>query len=295
MTTRTAAQHDEYNALARLKVSPRLAWPTLAIMVISHSVNIFSWVMVLNGHWPAWLGLILNSIAGYAMFTPAHEAIHRCAAQNHRHNDLILSIATFVTVPFGKGTLFRLMHMRHHRFANDPQKDPDHWMASSLWTMPLWGFWPFIYLINYLRKPEVLPNVKPAEVWRELAIAGVALTALFLWQPFLALMLWLIPSYMSFFLMCLVFMVLPHYPHTGRQDVNPNTTALMRMGKEWLLTPVLMYQNYHLIHHLYPTIPFYRYGKAWKAREAYHRQHSASVIIRPFQLGPDTPPATSRD
>lgn len=293
MTTTTAARHDEDNTLAKLKVSPRFAWPTLAIMVVSHSVTMLSWVMVLNGYWPAWLGLILNSITGYALFTPAHEAIHRCAAQKPRHNDLILSIATFMVVPFGKGNLFRLMHMRHHRFANDPQKDPDHWMASSLWTMPVWGFWPFIYLVNYLRKPDVLPNMKPSEVWRELAIAVVAITALFIWQPFVTLMLWLIPSYIAFFLMCLVFMMLPHYPHTGRQDVNPNTTALMRMGKEWLLTPMLMYQNYHLIHHLYPTIPFYRYGKAWKARERYHREHSGSMIIGPFQLGPNNSPAKS--
>ncbi|MDF1725629.1 MAG: fatty acid desaturase [Alcanivorax sp.] len=293
MTTTTAPQHDELKTLSRLKVSPRIAWPTVTLMVLSHGANILSWVMVLNGLWPAWVGLVINSIAGYVMFTPAHEAIHRCAARKPEHNDLVLAIATFVAVPFGKGKMFRLMHMRHHRFANDPQKDPDHWMASSLWTMPLWGFWPFLYLINFLRNPQVLPNVKPAEIWRELAVAGVALTALFLWKPYEAMMLWLIPSYFSFYLMCLVFMVLPHYPHTGRQDVDPNTTALMRMGKEWLLTPVLMYQNYHLIHHLYPTIPFYRYGKAWKAREQYHRAHSGSMIIRPFQLGPDDKPGNA--
>ena len=293
MTNTTGTQQDDLKTLARLKLSPRIAWPTVAILVASHAVNILTWTMVLNDLWPAWVGLIITSITGYALFTPAHEAIHRCAAQKPEHNDLILSIATFLAVPFGKGTLFRLMHMRHHRFTNDPEKDPDHWMASSLWTMPLWGFWPFIYLINYLRKPEVLPNVDPSEIKRELAVAGLALTALVLWRPYEALMLWLLPTYFAFFLMCLVFMVLPHYPHTARQDDDPNATALMRMGKEWLLTPILMYQNYHLMHHLYPTIPFYRYGKAWKAREQYHRAHSGSMIIRPFQLGPDDKPGNA--
>ena len=144
MTTTTAPQYDELKTLSRLKVSPRIAWPTVTLMVLSHGANILSWVMVLNGLWPAWVGLIINSIAGYVMFTPAHEAIHRCAARKPEHNDLVLAIAPFVAVPFGKGKMFRLMHMRHHRFANDPHKDPDHWMASSLWTMPLWGFWPFI-------------------------------------------------------------------------------------------------------------------------------------------------------
>ena len=39
----------------------------------------------------------------------------------------------------------------------------------------------------------------------------------------------------------------------------------MRLGHEWLLTPVMVFQNYHLIHHLYPNIPFHRYLKVWSS------------------------------
>jgi fatty acid desaturase len=39
--------------------------------------------------------------------------------------------------------------------------------------------------------------------------------------------------------------------------------STMRMGWEWLLTPLLVYHNYHLIHHLYPTVPFYKMHKVW--------------------------------
>ena len=28
---------------------------------------------------------------------------------------------------------------------------------------------------------------------------------------------------------------------------------------EWLLTPLMLSQNYHLVHHLHPSVPFYRY------------------------------------
>ena len=37
----------------------------------------------------------------------------------------------------------------------------------------------------------------------------------------------------------------------------------MRIGWEWLLTPLLVYHNYHLIHHLYPTVPFYKMHDVW--------------------------------
>jgi len=122
--TSTTTDSDALKTLARLKVSPKIAWPTVSLMIFAHGTNILSWVMVLNGIWPAWVGLIINSIGGYIMFTPAHEAIHRAAAQKSEHNDLILSIATFVAVPFGKGKMFRLLHMRHHRFAGNKGLPP---------------------------------------------------------------------------------------------------------------------------------------------------------------------------
>ncbi|MBA3981506.1 MAG: fatty acid desaturase [Alcanivorax sp.] len=270
--------------LARLRVTPLIAWPTLCILVASFALIALSWTLVILELWPMWLGMLVNTVAGYALFTPAHEAIHRCAARNGRLNDFILGAATFLALPFGKGKLFRLMHMRHHRFTNE-ERDPDLWMASSLKHMPLWGVWPFVYLVNFLRDPQQIPGISTREVWRELAVAGVVFGGLLLWQPYYMLMLWLIPTYLAFFLMCLVFMVLPHYPHNTRQDTDPNTTALMRMGQEWWQTPVLMYQNYHLVHHLYPTIPFYRYGQAWRARLDYHLAHSGRVIVGPFDLG----------
>ena len=30
----------------------------------------------------------------------------------------------------------------------------------------------------------------------------------------------------------------------------------------------MLYQNYHLVHHLHPLIPFYRYIAVWRRNEA---------------------------
>ena len=48
MTTPTAA--EELKTLAKLKVSPKFAWPTIALMVLSHAANISSWIMVIGGY-----------------------------------------------------------------------------------------------------------------------------------------------------------------------------------------------------------------------------------------------------
>ena len=79
-------------------------------------------------------------------------------------------------------------------------------------------------------------------------------------------MLWFIPSRITLFLIAVVFVILPHYPAMVAQDENPYMATTMRLGWEWLLTPLLVYQNYHLVHHLYPEIPFYRMHKAYFVR-----------------------------
>ncbi len=176
--------------LAQLKVSPPLAWPTVLILVSAVATIALSWFLTMNHFWPLWLGVVANSVAGYALFTPAHEAIHRAAAQKPKTNDFLLAAATFVAVPFGKGkcsvcctcATTALPTTRKRPGSLDGQQPVDHAAV---------GFWPFIY--NFLRNPDVLPNVKPAEIWRELAVAAVTITALFLWKPYEALMLWLIP------------------------------------------------------------------------------------------------------
>ena len=58
----------------------------------------------------------------------------------------------------------------------------------------------------------------------------------------------------------------PHCPAqiSAKEDKYKETT--IRLAKEWLLTPLMVYQNYHLIHHLYPSVPFYKYIKVWNLR-----------------------------
>jgi fatty acid desaturase len=57
---------------------------------------------------------------------------------------------------------------------------------------------------------------------------------------------------------------------------------------EWLLTPLLLYQNYHLVHHVYPTVPFYRYLKIWKAKQRYHESQNPATTDA-LSLVPRTP------
>jgi beta-carotene hydroxylase len=60
----------------------------------------------------------------------------------------------------------------------------------------------------------------------------------------------------------------PHHPHDTRRadDIYACTSmigGLLHPQDGIDLTFPLIYQNYHNIHHLYPTVPFYKYPALW--------------------------------
>ena len=84
------------------------------------------------------------------------------------------------------------------------------------------------------------------------------------------------------------FDYLPHtrLHHTPSED--RFRTTRNRVGGERLLSPLLLYQNYHLVHHLHPSVPFYRYITAWQRNEeAYLEREPAITTVFGQELSPD--------
>ena len=53
------------------------------------------------------------------------------------------------------------------------------------------------------------------------------------------------------------------------------------------MTPLMLYQNYHLVHHLHPVIPFYRYIAVWRRNEPDYLRHGpplSTVAGRPLSV-----------
>ena len=80
------------------------------------------------------------------------------------------------------------------------------------------------------------------------------------------LLLWVLPSRIGLALVGFVFVFLPHHPADISAHDNKYQASTVRQGWEWILTPLMVFQNYHLIHHLYPNVPFYNYLKIWHLR-----------------------------
>lgn len=288
MTESIVGIQDNIDLFKQLKKRPVIAWPTIILLAICHSFIFASWYGVINGELPLWAGCIINGVAMYFLFSPVHDASHNAVSIHYKVNTWVLAIAVQPILPFSTGKFLKMMHMMHHRFGNDPDKDPDYKVAHSakgmFWT---WFVWDFQYISFY--KKNKLTNKMPdhdKRILRETSIVYLTVIIVACFYPMEVLFLWLIPSRIMTWLIAAVFMYLPHIPHNVTHEEDPYKATNNRYGLEFLLTPLLAYQNYHLVHHLYPTIPFYRYRKIWNARRIFHESHNP-LTIKGLRLQPE--------
>ena len=268
-------QPDDTALFKALRQRPNIAWPTVLLFVAAFGIFGASTAAYIQGALPLAWAILLNSIAAYISFTPTHEASHHSVSANHQLNEWVGRVATVLQSPVPFFRSFRYLHMQHHRFTNDETKDPDIYVATGpRWLLPFkWLSLDLNYLYFYLR-PSVFwtrPKGERRELYAAIVFgisvfSGVAYAG---WIEYYVL-LFLIPSRITALFLAIAFDYLPHYPHQAKAEEQPFQCTSNRVGMEWLMTPLLIFQNYHLVHHLYPTVPFYRYLKIWQAKRHYH-------------------------
>jgi beta-carotene hydroxylase len=242
-----------------------IAWPTMFLFAVSLAIIAVACTMTLSGKWPLWLATLANGFAMYTLFSVAHDGSHRAISKYPLVNETIGRIAIMLLLPVAPFEAVRWLHMQHHRLTNSAN-DPDQFVHQSNW----WSFlftWPnidAIYLYYFITRggEHLRKNLRPVVVYSVVFIGMIAvLTARGYGAE--VLFLWFFASRLGLLLIALVFIYLPHHPGNVSVDEDVYRASTIRRGWEWLLTPLLVFQNYHLIHHLYPTAPFYTYLKIW--------------------------------
>ena len=194
-----------------------------------------------------------------------HESLHRNVSSNLRLNEILGRIALMLMIPAAPLEIARWAHFQHHRFTNSEQ-DPDNFIHDAKWwQIPLrWPNFDMHYLYSFLRNGGKEKKRHARALTAQLVVFVVAIATLtYLGYGMEVLFLWFLASRIALFLVALVFVFLPHYPGDITAQENQYQATTIRQGWEWLLTPLMVYQNYHLIHHLYPTVPFHNYIKIW--------------------------------
>jgi fatty acid desaturase len=259
--------------------SPGIAWPTMGLFFLSMVVLIGSSALAINGTIPLWLAALPNGLAMYNLFSVAHDAAHRSLSSNKRLNEWVGRLAIMIFMPIAPFEGVRWIHMQHHRFTNGAT-DPDRFVHHARWwQIPIvWSFVDVYYLVYFVKHGgEQLQKHLKSVIIAAIAMLGVVGGLIYMGYGMEILFLWFLASRIALFLIATVFVFLPHYPGDIDAQEDKYKATTVRRGLEGVLNLLMVNQNYHLIHHLYPTVPFYRYQKVWHLKYGELVAHDPAV------------------
>lgn len=253
------------------KLATGFPWPTLVVFASVLMALAAVAVLTLGGHLSYWAAVPINGILIYYIFTPLHEAVHGNIAGRHRDRvwieKLVGHVSGFVLLAPYPG--FRALHLHHHANTNDPVEDPDYWVRSRTW---LGQFVRSLVIqpvyILHLWKIARDPGTLRAFAWEMVYLFSYVLIVFVAWLLGFArevLLLWILPGYIGVVLCPMALDWPVHHPHSGRGRYVDTAVLLFPRPFGLLMNVILSGHAYHLIHHLYPRLPFYRYGTAWRA------------------------------
>ncbi|NEQ65939.1 MAG: beta-carotene hydroxylase [Symploca sp. SIO1B1] len=208
-------------------------------------------------NWNEALCFCTNVIALHLAGTVIHDASHHVAHKNRIANAL-MGHGSALMLGFAF-PVFTRVHMQHHANVNDPENDPDHFVSTGgpLWLIAARFFYHevFFFKRQLWRKYELLE-------WflSRLFVACVVYLAFKYGFLHYIMNFWFVPALVVGLALGLFFDYLPHRPFKER-DRWKNA----RVYPSPILNLLIMGQNYHLIHHLWPSIPWYKYQPAYRA------------------------------
>ena len=245
-------------SVPRRFVAPPAPWnPTVGLFFSGYllaAITVWGWFV---GQWPLYLLVALGFLALHLEGTVIHDACHQAAHPN-RFCNAVMGHGAALLLGFSF-PVFTRVHLMHHAHVNDPRNDPDHIVSTF---GPLWLIAPrFFYHEFYFFRRRLWRRHELLE-WalaRGLFLTIVISAALHGFLPFI-FNCWFAPALMVGVTLGLFFDYLPHRPFTER-----NRWRNARVYPGSLMNLLIMGQNYHLVHHLWPSIPWFEYKPAYEA------------------------------
>ena len=251
--------------LNRLKSAPNVAWPTVLMFIVCVGVLGAVWAACIQGSLSLWAGMAINGVTAYFLFSVVHDSSHNAISRHKWLNEALGRIGLVYFAPLAPMDVARYIHMSHHRYANDPLRDPDAYSHKLDLLFPIrWLNFDYFYTKWFFTQGGDFARRKYGAVALYAAFI-LGLCGVIIWAGYGVelLMLWFLPTRISSFLFVLVFSFLTHQPFETLARENEYKATALRLGADWFWGPLMTNHNYHLIHHLYPNAPFYNYRRIW--------------------------------
>jgi fatty acid desaturase len=255
-----------------MKYMGLLAWPTMLLFTALVTAYTYVIVAVVNGSLPLLAGTAINSWVAFWFYTIHHEANHgNISGQRKSLRWIDLAMGTVASIPLHINySAYVPQHLQHHAHTNVPGKDPDFYLSGpgkglvSRWllitTIKNVGSVPGLaqLALKVLPKPLAMGMTafmknRPGIMLYNRACLAVLFASFFLGQGTHFFFLWWLPAQFSQLFLQMWFSWLPHY------DFSQTSRYLNTRVRGFFLSHILLLgTDHHLIHHLYPRVPFYK-------------------------------------
>ncbi len=248
-------------------------------------IGITAIVVITDRFWSLPLYILAVLLIGgrqHALGVLMHEGAHKRLLKSHRLNDLVGNLfCAWPILSTVEG--YRRTHFAHHRETNtdsDPdwllKKNKPDWKFPKTWPGLVWLFIRDVTAMNTLELVQIFRRYGNSPKSRNTSaqssgrgyyrliyylLAAVLLTVFSCWWEFL--LFWIVPFLTTFKAFIRWRSIAEHfgveYDHILRQSRTTYPGLLGRL----MVGPI--YINYHIEHHLYPSVPFYNMPKLHQA------------------------------
>jgi fatty acid desaturase len=273
----------QYSQLTPWKSYLALAWQWLVIgLLVAAAIQ--------SRHWLVWF-IAIFLIAGrqHALGVIGHEGAHYRLSRNKQLNEFVADVFCWLPLMFCHRR-WQYEHILHHKYVNT-EDDPylKDFRTYSIWIWPKTPRQAWITLVRLVTGVEAKAILEPGLRWSifgstPVLTPGDKLRAI-VFYSLLATVLTLSGGWLAFLLLWIVPMVtwslvFVHWrtvaEHRGL-DVTMDIGDTRHVDANWLerLTVAPLGINYHIDHHLFPSIPFYNLPK-------FHRRLLQEPIYREY-------------
>lgn len=296
---------DPATAKAILRAERGLEWPTLLLLAATYglwALGTLLWQVPL-------LSVLLVAVAIAQFSSLQHEVLHGHPFRSQAVNDLMVFPGLLPMVPYMR---FKDTHLQHHYdpALTDPYDDPESnyldpavWERLSRpvrkilrWNNTLLGrmlLGPAIGTVLFVTSDLALIRGGDRRVLLSWAWHAVGVGLVLVWLLWVGMPVWayLLAAYMAYGLLK-IRTYLEHRAHTA---FRARTVVVEDRGP---LAFLFLNNNFHVVHHMHPAVPWYRLPALYAARrghflrrnEAYVYSSYAEIFRRHFLKAKDPVP-----
>ncbi len=249
-------------------------WHGLLALLLDYAVIAAMIIITLHFVWFYPVAIFVIGSRQRALATIQHEASHYALAKNKALNYLLGSVLSGHLIFQNFSTYVRSHVRRHHAFLGKENLDPDYQYHRNLGLYDrttssnarqikqgirfLASYW--VYLLRHR-----MANFSRNDVTTHLNLwVNVILIGIFIYCGIFKyyLLFWLVPMLTTYLLVGWYIELAEHYPLAGENNLDLYMSR-NRFGGFWENLFFSMHnENYHLVHHLKPRVPFWRLKQA---------------------------------